>query len=120
MLLLLGIATAASFSKLLPIFKGPYRRVGNDPAWESYVILALPILLFLPIERALFGEAFTRPVMDWVIALESFGVVIVGWLVHRVYRRFRARPSESLFRLEPAMFAILLGFVAIYALLKLA
>ena len=119
-LLLLGIATAASFSKLLPIFKGPYRRVGNDPAWESYVILALPILLFLPIERALFGEAFTRPVMDWVIALESFGVVIVGWLVHRVYRRFRVRPSESLFRLEPAMFAILLGFVAIYALLKLA
>jgi multicomponent Na+:H+ antiporter subunit D len=118
-LLLLGIGTAASFAKLLPLFRGPYRRVGNDPAWESYVILALPIVLFLPIERALFGVAFTLPVMNWVIAVESVAVVVVGWLVHRIHRRLKARPSENLFRLEPGMFAILLGFVAIYLLLKL-
>jgi len=118
-LLLLGIGTAASFAKLLPLFKGPYRRVGNDPAWKSYVVLALPIALFLPIERALFGAAFILPVMDWIIAVESVAVVTTGLLVHRIYRRFTVRPSERLFRLEPGMFAILLGFVAIYLLLKL-
>ena len=118
-LLLLGIGTAASFAKLLPLFRGPYRRVGKDPAWESYVVLALPIVLFLPIERALFGPAFVLPAMDWVIAAESVGVVATGWLVHRAYRRFSVRLSESLFRLEPGMLAILFGFVAIYLLLRL-
>ena len=118
-LLLLGIGTAASFAKLLPLFKGPYRRVGNDPAWKSYIVLALPIVLFLPIERALFGPAFVLPAMDWVIAAESVAVVATGWLVHQIFRRLSFRPSESLFRLEPGMFAILLGFVAIYLLLRL-
>jgi multicomponent Na+:H+ antiporter subunit D len=119
-LLFLGIGTAASFSKLLPLFKGPYRRVGNDPAWQSYIVLALPIVLFLPIERALFGAALTLPAMDWLIAVESVAVVAVGWFVHRLHRRWKAQPSERLFRLEPGMSAILLGFVAIYLLLKLA
>jgi multicomponent Na+:H+ antiporter subunit D len=119
LLLLLGIGTVASFAKLLPLFKGPYRRVGNDPAWKSYIVLALPIVLFLPIERALFGSAFVLPAMDWVIAAESVAVVAIGWLVHRVYRRLSFRPSENLFRLEPGMFAILLGFVALYLLVRL-
>ena len=118
-LLLVGIGTAASFAKLLPLFKGPYRRVASDPAWESYIVLALPIVLFLPIERALFGPAFVLPAMKWVIALESVAVVATGWLVHRVFRRLSFRPSENLFRLEPGMFAILLGFVGIYLLLRL-
>jgi len=119
-LVLIGIGTAASFLKLLPLFKGPYRRVGNDPAWQSYVILALPILLFLPIERALFGAAFVLPAMNWVIAMESLAVLGVGWLVFRIHRRTEARPPEGLLRLETATAAILLGFAAVYALLKFA
>jgi len=118
-LLLVGIGTAASFAKLLPLFRGPYRRVGADPAWWSYVVLALPIVLFLPIERALFGAAFVRPVMNWLIAVESVAVVATGWLVHRIHRRLAVRAPEGLFRLEPGMFAILAGFVTIYVLLRL-
>jgi len=117
-LILLGIGTAASFAKLIPLFKGPYRRVGNDPAWESYVVLALPIILFLPIERALFGTAFTLPVMSWFLAVESIVIVAVGWLVYRIHRRLRVRPSERLFRLEPAIFALMIGFIAIYLVLR--
>jgi len=119
-LLLFGIGTAASFWKLLPLFRGPYRRVGEDSAWQSYVILALPIVLFLPIERALFGTAFSLPVMNGFIAVESLGVVGIGWLVYRIHRRIQARPPMSLFRLETATVAILVGFAAIYALLKFA
>lgn len=98
----LGVGTAASFAKLIPLL-GPGRRGG---AWRGEWLLSLTLL-----GLAGWGFSYSPALSSGGAWGKALGAVSLGWLVHLGLRRFHPRLPR--WTLDRACLAILVGAVAI-------
>jgi multicomponent Na+:H+ antiporter subunit D len=120
LVLVVAAGTVASFSKLLPLFHGPFSGRGEPSKLLSYAWLGGAILLFLPISRAMAPSRVWAACLQWRAYLEALAVIAAGLLLYLAIRRTKWPLPQTLFRLEEAVLSILVGLLFIWSLLALA
>jgi len=115
-LVLLSIGTVISFAKLLPLFRLERGPSSPWPKTVAYVILGLPMVLFLPLTRLFLPIEQWRESFGTIALLESLLMVGVGLLLYRFLPKRLANLPQRIFRLEEAILVILSGFFLIYLL----
>jgi multicomponent Na+:H+ antiporter subunit D len=116
-LVLLSIGTVISFAKLLPLFRLERGPSSPWPKTVAYVILGLPMVLFLPLTRLFLPIEQWRESFGTIPFLESLLMVGVGLLLYRFLPKRLANLPQRIFRLEEAVLIILSGFFLVYLLL---
>ncbi len=116
-LVLLSIGTVISFAKLLPLFRLERGPSSPWPKTAAYVILGLPMVLFLPLTRLFLPIEQWRESFGTIPFLESALVVGAGLLLYRFLPKRWANLPQRIFRLEEGILVILSGFFLIYLLL---
>jgi multicomponent Na+:H+ antiporter subunit D len=117
-LAVIGIGTAASFAKLLPLFPPTRPSAGRARAPSSYLVLTVPILAFLPISWGLFGGATISAALTWQQSLQCIAIILAGGAGFRLLRRRPITLPQRIFRIEESVLSILFGFFLIYLLLQ--
>jgi len=118
-LLLLSVGTVISFAKLIPLFR--FERGPSSP-WSrtsAYVILGLPMVLFLPLTRLFLPIDMWKETFTTFHVLESLLVVGVGYLIYRILPKRRLPLPQRIFRLEEGILVILAGFFLVFLLFAL-
>jgi len=121
LLLIIGVGTAASFAKLVPILLPKARAREDSPSRASGIwFLAILVALFLPIAWGLFGEAGVRPLGSLPIAWETLATIGLGLLIGRHLLHRPLRLPNRIFHAGFGVVSIIAGFLAVYFLLSLA
>lgn len=118
-LILVSLGTVVSFAKLVPLFR---LERGPSSPWTktaAYLILGLPILLFLPFARLLVPAAQLNLSLHVLPFVKSLLVVGGGFLLYRFLSRRPFHLPQRIFRLEEGILVILAGFFLIYLLFVL-
>jgi len=115
-LILISLGTVASFAKLIPLFRIERGPSSTWPVKLAFVILGLPILLFLPLARLLVPAAQLSLSLHVLPFVKSLLVVGGGFLLYRLLSRRPFHLPQRIFRLEEAILVILSGFFLIYLL----
>lgn len=115
-LILISLGTVASFAKLIPLFRIERGPSSTWPVKLAFVILGLPILLFLPLARLLVPTAQLSLSLHVLPFVKSLLVVGGGFLLYRLLSRRPFHLPQRIFRLEEAILVILSGFFLIYLL----
>ena len=113
---LIGVGTAASFAKLIPLFR--YSRAPETWASErfAFAALALPVVCFYPVSLGLFADAGPHIVFGWVHVVESLGMIAVGLALHRGLRNRSIPLPRRIFHLEESLLMVLIGFLLVFFL----
>jgi formate hydrogenlyase subunit 3/multisubunit Na+/H+ antiporter MnhD subunit len=115
-LILVSLGTVVSFAKLIPLFR---IERGPSSTWSvklAFVILGLPILLFLPFARLLVPAAQLNLSLHVLPFVKSLLVVGGGLLLYRFLPKQPLHLPQRIFRLEEGILVILSGFFLIYLL----
>ncbi len=115
-LILISLGTVASFAKLIPLFRIERGPSSTWPVKLAFVILGLPILLFLPLARLLVPAAQLSLSLHVLPFVKSLLAVGGGFLLYRLLSRRPFHLPQRIFRLEEAILVILSGFFLIYLL----
>ena len=115
-LILISLGTVVSFAKLVPLFRIERGPSSTWPVKLAFVILGLPILLFLPLARLLVPAAQLSLSLHVLPFVKSLLVVGGGFLLYRLLSRRPFHLPQRIFRLEEAILVILSGFFLIYLL----
>ena len=117
----IGIGSAAAFVKLFPLLSLRAGARAETPSrLAALSALALPVILFLPIARGLFGNALPRSAWSGALVWESIGAIGIGLLLGRYLSRRPLRLPQRIFQAEAGVVSILAGFLAVYLLLTAA
>lgn len=118
---LISVGTAASFAKLLPLFRSRSRAVCCAwPQVAAYGWLGAAILFFLPISATVIPRSFLSATWHWPAYVEAITAIGVGLILHRVLRGRPFSLPTRIFRIEEATLVILASFFVVYALLRFA
>jgi len=115
-LILISLGTVASFAKLIPLFRIERGPSSTWPVKLAFVILGLPIVLFLPLARLLVPAAQLSLSLHVLPFVKSLLAVGGGFLLYRLLSRRPFHLPQRIFRLEEAILVILSGFFLIYLL----
>ena len=115
-LVLLSIGTVISFAKLIPLFQFGRSPSSPWPKTVAYVILGLPMVLFLPLTHFFLPTELWRESFGTIPFLKSLLVVGAGLLIYRFLPKRPLPPPQRVFRLEEAILIILSGFFLIFVL----
>jgi multicomponent Na+:H+ antiporter subunit D len=115
-LLLLSIGTVISFAKLIPLFRFERGPSSPWPRIAAYVILGLPMVLFLPLTRLFLPIELWKETFTVFHALESLLVVGAGYLIYRALPKRPLPLPQRIFRLEEGILVILAGFFLVFLL----
>ncbi len=115
-LILISLGTVASFAKLIPLFRIERGPSSTWPVKLAFVILGLPIVLFLPLARLLVPAAQLSLSLYVLPFVKSLLAVGGGFLLYRLLSRRPFHLPQRIFRLEEAILVILSGFFLIYLL----
>ena len=118
-LFLLSIGTVISFAKLIPLFRPGHGFSSPWPEKVAYLILGVPILLFLPFSRLFLSASQWRQSFGVLPLVESLLVVGAGLLIHRFLRKHPVCLPKKIFHLEEAILIILVGFFLVFVLVWL-
>ncbi len=119
-LLLISLGTAASFAKLLPLFRFSRAPESRSSECLAFAVLALPIAFFHPISKILFSNAEGHGLFGWLHIAETLGAIAVGLALHRGFRNRSIPLPKRIFHLEEALLLILVGFLLVFFLLQLS
>lgn len=115
-LILISLGTVVSFAKLIPLFRIERGPSSTWPVKLAFVILGLPIVLFLPLARLLVPAAQLSLSLHVLPFVKSLLAVGGGFLLYRLLSRRPFHLPQRIFRLEEAILVILSGFFLIYLL----
>ena len=118
-LLVLSIGTVISFAKLIPLFR--FERGPSSP-WSrtsAYVILGLPMVLFLPLTRLFLPIDMWKETFTTFHVLESLLAVGVGYVIYRILPKRPLSLPQRIFRLEEGILVILAGFFLVFLIFAL-
>jgi multicomponent Na+:H+ antiporter subunit D len=117
---LMSLGTAAAFAKLGRLLWPGKGAWGSATANLSFIVLGLPVLLFLPLAWPVLPRALAAAGRSPVPYAESLAAIVGGYLLHRWIRRRprRALPQRFL-RLEEGVMTILSGFFLVLILVWL-
>jgi len=115
-LLALGVGSAASFVKLIPLLR-PWNRVRAPSRTGALWVLVLPVVLFAPLAVRLFPDIPSPTVWSGGFLWKGFATIGAGLLLGRFLLHRPLPLPQRIFRAEFGVLAILAGFLLIYLLL---
>ena len=119
-LLLISLGTAASFAKLLPLFRFSRAPGARSSDCLAFAVLALPIACFYPISKILFSNAGGHGLFGWLHVAETLGAIAAGLALHLALRNRPIPLPKRIFHLEEALLLVLIGFLVVFFLIQLS
>ncbi len=116
-LALLSFGTVVSFARLIPLFWFEGGGYLSRTKSLSFLILALPIVLFFPLTHLFVPAWQWQTSLNTSILIKNLVVIGMGILLARPIANHFPRLEKRFFRLEEAAVVILSGFFLVFLLL---